>query len=691
MTTARFLVICWCALVGALQSLAQINAEQVVKVGQNALYFDDYMLSIQYFNQAIQAKPYMARPYFLRAIAKLNLEDYYGAQEDATLAIDRNPFIADAWEVRGVARQNLGLLRGCVQDYDKALELLPGNRSILFNKALALSELGESDSALVTFDNLLKKYPGYENGYVGRARLLAQEGDTLRARADLSHALELNKNLANAYLLRAQLTIADAQRLNQNKSHHSRNVAPEQTKLYEQAQEDMSEGIRLMPREVGLYINRAFLRYELDDYFGAMADYDYALTLDPVNVPALFNRALLRMETRDFDRAVGDLTRVLELDPTDYRALYNRAVAYGEKRATDLAITDVNAIIEGLPDLPEAYYMRSDLHRTAGRMAQAERDYKKALQLSQELFRKHDAEKTLAATPSLAPEENTPRTSESEGTPEEMSPETVARRFAQLRTIDNTLNLDDDHNNRSIRGRVQDRDQRIQTEPMFVLNYYNEPTQLRPTAYYMKEVDDVNATRQLRMVVMLTPDGKVTLDNESDINRHFASIEYYTSLLATHAPRAIDYFGRAMDYVMLRNYGAAQEDLTRAIALTPDFALAYFERALTRFKALQASENPLNVEMRLVIADFDRALELSPNMAFALYNKGNVFAAMQDYTSALAAYNQAIQTKPDLGEAYYNRGYVYFQLGDRERGSADLSRAGELGVVPSYNLLKRMK
>ena len=54
------------------------------------------------------------------------------------------------------------------------------------------------------------------------------------------------------------------------------------------------------------------------------------------------------------------------------------------------------------------------------------------------------------------------------------------------------------------------------------------------------------------------------------------------------------------------------------------------------------------------------------------------------------AFNKAIELKPDFGEAYYNRGYVYFQLGDRDKGSLNLSKAGELGIMPSYNLLKRM-
>ena len=56
-------------LIGTFASSAQINTDQVIRIGQNALYFEDYMLSIQYFNQAIQAKPYLAQPYFLRAIA----------------------------------------------------------------------------------------------------------------------------------------------------------------------------------------------------------------------------------------------------------------------------------------------------------------------------------------------------------------------------------------------------------------------------------------------------------------------------------------------------------------------------------------------------------------------------------------------------------------------------------------------
>ena len=77
-------------------------------------------------------------------------------------------------------------------------------------------------------------------------------------------------------------------------------------------------------------------------------------------------------------------------------------------------------------------------------------------------------------------------------------------------------------------------------------------------------------------------------------------------------------------------------------------------------------------------------------MAIAYYNKGVVLAELQDYTGAISAFNKAIELKPDFGEAFYNRGYSYLRLGNKDAGISDLSKAGELGIVPSYNLLKRM-
>lgn len=158
-------------LLSSFPAVAQINTDQVLRIGRNNLYFEDYVLSIQYFNQVINVKPHLAQPYFLRAIAKLNLDDFQGAENDASLAIERNPFITDAWEVRGVARQNLGKNRDAIEDYNQALEMLPENRGLLYNKAMAQQDIKDFKGAHDTYDRLLKRFPNFEGGYLGRARL----------------------------------------------------------------------------------------------------------------------------------------------------------------------------------------------------------------------------------------------------------------------------------------------------------------------------------------------------------------------------------------------------------------------------------------------------------------------------------------------------------------------------------------
>ena len=95
-------------------------------------------------------------------------------------------------------------------------------------------------------------------------------------------------------------------------------------------------------------------------------------------------------------------------------------------------------------------------------------------------------------------------------------------------------------------------------------------------------------------------------------------------------------------------------------------------------------------EYEAVMADLDKVLEYSPNNVYALYNKGCVYAKNNNLTSAISCFTSAIEEKKDFGEAYYNRGLAYLQLGNKEKGISDLSKAGELGILPSYSVLKRM-
>ncbi len=651
------------------QAQAQINTDQVLKIGQNALYFEDYMLSIQYFNQAIQSKPYLAQPYFYRAIAKLNLEDYRGAEEDATKAIELNPFLTDAWEVRGVARQNTGRHRLAIDDYSEALKLLPRNRQMLFNKALALNDLKEYAEAAATFDEILRYYPGFENAYLGRARTSLALADTVNALKDIDKALEINKNALNAYIMRADIAI---------------NSEGD----YNKALTDIDYAIKLQPRAAGLYINRAFLRYKTDDYNGAMADYDYALTIEPYNMAALFNRGILLMEVSANDLALDDFNRVLELEPDDMRALYNRAVIHANKGNTKAAIDDITRVAESFPELPSTYFMLANLHKQLGQLSKAEADYKHAQKLV----------KALPTAAQQAEDSTGPQPeADEEKTPDEMSDEMTRRRFASLITVDDNADFREEYNNSAIRGRIQDRNLNIEIEPLMMLSFYTSPSELKHNTYYIREVDDLNATRSLRFVLMVT--NVVPTIDEASAARHFQSIDYYNSYLASHTPRPVDYIGRALDFITVRDYGNALKDADRAIALAPDLALAYIVRAQARYGQYilghEESQGPARQALARkdlddIAQDYLKVLELSPRTPVAFFNLGNIYFEMEDYDKATEAYSNAIKLKPDFGEAYYNRGYISLRNGRRTDGISDLSKAGELGIVPAYNLIKRI-
>ena len=122
-------------LVSISYAFGQWNTDRITLIGRNALANEDYVLAIQYFNQVIKVKPYLAEPYMYRAMAKISLDDYVGAEQDCNIAIERSPFIPQAFYTRGFARKKLGKFQEAIQDFNKALEFSPENAVIVVNRA----------------------------------------------------------------------------------------------------------------------------------------------------------------------------------------------------------------------------------------------------------------------------------------------------------------------------------------------------------------------------------------------------------------------------------------------------------------------------------------------------------------------------------------------------------------------------
>ncbi len=662
------------ALVASVPARAQLNTDRITDVGRNALYFEDYVLAIQHFNQVIAAKPWLAEPYYLRAIAKYSLEDFVGAELDASEAIDRNPFLPDAWEVRGVARQCQGKNLEAVGDYQHALALLPYNRQLLFSKALAEEDAGLSADADSTYAVLLENYPKFDNGYVGRAQLHLNRQDSVSARADLDRALEINPNSVQALSLRAALAKEPADAL-----------------------ADMERAVTLQPDRTYLRVNRAVARYHAGELNGALADFDYVVELEPTNYAALFNRAMLRLELKDNDRALRDLNRLLALKPGDMRTLYNRAIVLYEKRDYDAALADADRIVEAYPEMFAAYALRGQILNDSGHSSRAQADFRRADHLAHRPVNNNN--------PNSPNNPNNPNSPNNPTAPLEDAGQT-ANQFQTLLTIDaENESIEQTFNTAGLRGRIQDRTAAIELQPIYQLSYYSADGDVS-SAVYVRAINELNAARALPYVVYVT-NNVPPLTREADAARHFADIQQLnTKISSAPTPAPLDYFARAMDYMTVRDYDHALADLDRVIALTPDFAPAYLERAAARVMIQESqtgrtleitdsqTETRLSAETALalnqIMADLDRALDLDPQMAIAHFNRGTILLRMGADADAIDSFSRAIEIEPSLGPAYFNRGYARFNRGNRDGAIADISRAGQLGIHSGYNLLKRM-
>ena len=82
------------------------------------------------------------------------------------------------------------------------------------------------------------------------------------------------------------------------------------------------------------------------------------------------------------------------------------------------------------------------------------------------------------------------------------------------------------------------------------------------------------------------------------------------------------------------------------------------------------------------IADYDVAIRLKPDYAFAYNNRGAAKAALKQYAAAIADYTQAIRLKPNYAGAYNNRGFAKAALGQYFPAISDYDMA--IGLKPDY-------
>ena len=253
------------------------------------------------------------------------------------------------------------------------------------------------------------------------------------------------------------------------------------------------------------------------------------------------------------------------------------------------------------------------------------------------------------------------------------------------------------------RGRVQNRNVTIKPEPMYALTYYEKANEVKRTLRYHKYIDELNQSNLFPLPLRIT--NMESPLSEAQVKFHFEQIDAHTSDIVAHEQDARKRFLRGLDFYLVQDFASALDDLTKSTVLDDTFFPSYFMRALVRYKQLEYQKaeasmggdgiqeapkqdiRPLDYD--LVRRDLTKVIELAPDFVYAYYNRAYLLSTLKDYRGALADYDMAIRIDPTFAEAYFNRGLTHIFLGNNRLGISDLSKAGELGIVSAYNIIKR--
>lgn len=627
-----------------LAANAQLNTNRLLDIGRNALYFEDYVVAIQYFNQVIKVRPYLTEPYFLRAYAKMNLDDYRGAIEDCDKALEINPFLAKVFYCRGFAYLRINDLEKSSADFYKALELEPNNINTTHLLIENLLQMQKYDEALDMCSRSLNDYPRYSDTYLLRSQIYLAEQDTTKAFADLDTAITYDENNDIAFAMRGMLRY--------------------EQKDYKQSLSDLDEAILINPFRSEYFGNRAIVRMQANDLRGAMSDFDTSLSIDNRNVLSYFNRALLRAQVGDENRAVEDLDYCLALDPNNYSAYLQRAYLHLQLGSYDKAIGDFTTIIQRYPDFVVAYYGRSQAKKLKGDSIGADKDNYAAITIEEEIKsgkrkQRSGEDKSLSAT--------------AEG-----------RALVQALDKQRGTRYDSD-----LRGQVQYKD--VDIEPMgnFIVSKADTSRRTTNIKLYNAGLEKFNrhTGQSLEFCIYKQATTPAQLDSS------FKRIERISAELNKNGYDEMLLMQRAYYLAAVGDYDNALADYDQILPKNPTNVLAYFNRANARLaEALAESNHDKSIpqaEYSLAVSDFKMAFNIDSRFIYALYNAGYVCLLEKNFAKAIEYFTKAIEIFPEFAEAYYNRGLIYIFQGDKDRGRSDLSKAGELGLHQAYNVIRR--
>jgi tetratricopeptide (TPR) repeat protein len=282
------------------------------------------------------------------------------------------------------------------------------------------------------------------------------------------------------------------------------------------------------------YFFRGIAKYNLNDYIGALQDFNKALIINPVYTQAYHYRAITLSQLNRFDEAMKDYESAIDLRPDNVGIHFSRGITFLMSQKFEKSIEDFNVFLRHEPNSSDAFVNRGTAYLMSKDTARALVDYNKAI-----YFNAFD-------------------------------PNGYIRR-ARIYAMRN-------ENQKA----MKDLDQAIRLDSTSSFVYFSR-------ALVKYATDDYNgALTDLTKVITLDPYNALSYYNRalirSQIGDYNNAMEDYGHVMDINPDNVLAYFNRAAVEIELNDYYAAITDYTKAIELYPDFATAYMNRSIAKNK-----------------------------------------------------------------------------------------------------------
>lgn len=667
---------------------------------------DEYDRAVVDCSKAIRLRPTEAGLYVTRGVAYGRRHDSKKAITDFTKAIQLNPRYAGAYWGRANVHSGQGDWDKAIIDYSEAIRLDPIEPSPYYCRGYTYVQKGMFEQAISDFTAMLRLRPKDVNAYVYRGIAYATQGYYDKAIADFQKALEIKPTSS---LAKENLTVAYAQKAKHTTTKTADHGKTSKQNDADKALADLTEAIRLDPKDVGAYLRRSQVYNQLGDKKKAFADLTAADKLASNSLEYCEWLGMLWIEFGEYDTGIKRLQTAIRLNPKDPAATFETwpkaklsadALRHGERQVQQMlkdrpAMAQYGDKAKSLCEWAAHKFAGEDLRQMIYWSNNAPHPRFDADHRPPSPGQENSGFIRVRAKYEDGPNQGRERSFEelwssavfelynianvkefwtlfAEGDPGTLSKQDfVAKAIAiESRAAEKTrafyihvfLPWATEHHVAShpkqwyVGCRLEDGNNLVSSFISKDSHYWR---------YYEHKYDGLRLRSLLQR------------------GRKEQATELAAKLLkeaSTDEEKTEIYHHRAYASIMGGDYDAALRDYYELIRLKPKDATLYYGRACAYVRKGQYDE---------AIADCTQAIQLDPRLAEAYGNRGAAYYHKKDSDKAITDFTAMLQLRPKEVNAYVYRGIAHGAQGNYDKAIADFDKALEIDPTSSLALQNR--